>query len=65
MTKGMQFFCFFLGGGGWGGKGVTRCIMGDVQKENTVKDTKKIIKLSPVISGVAILSTVNSHCTMY
>ena len=64
MTKGMQFFVFFLGGG-VGGKGVTRCIMGDVQKENTVKDTKKIIKLSPVISGVAILSTVNSHCTMY
>ena len=64
MTKGMQFFDFFLGGGG-GGEGVTRCIMGDVQKENTVKDTKKIIKLSPVISGVAILSTVNSHFTMY
>ena len=50
---------------GVGGEGVTRCIMEDVQKENTVKDTKKIIKLSPVISGVAILSTVNSHCTMY
>ena len=64
MTKGMQFFVF-LGGVGVGGEGVTRCIMGDVQKENTVKDTKKIIKLSPVISGVAILSTVNSHCTMY
>ena len=32
MTKVMQFF--FSGGGGGGG-GVTRCIMGDVQKENT------------------------------
>ena len=32
MTKVMQFF--FRGGGG-GGWGVTRCIMGDVQKENT------------------------------
>ena len=31
MTKVMQFF-FFRGGGGGG---VTRCIMGDVQKENT------------------------------
>ena len=31
MTKVMQFF-FRGGGGGWG---VTRCIMGDVQKENT------------------------------
>ena len=30
MTKVMQFF--FRGGGGGG---VTRCIMGDVQKENT------------------------------
>ena len=33
MTKVMQFF--FRGGGGGGGWGVTRCIMGDVQKENT------------------------------
>ena len=32
MTKVMQFF--FRGGGGGRG-GVTRCIMGDVQKENT------------------------------
>ena len=39
--------------------------MGDVQRRIPVKDTKKIIKLSPVIWGVAILSTVNSHCTMY
>ena len=30
MTKVMQFFFFGVGGGG-----VTRCIMGDVQKENT------------------------------
>ena len=32
MTKVMQFFFSGGGGGGWG---VTRCIMGDVQKENT------------------------------
>ena len=60
MTKVMQFF--FRGGGGGGEQGVL-WEMG--KRRIPVKDTKNINKLSPVISGVAILSTVNSHCTMY
>ena len=59
MTKVMQFF--FRGGGG-GEQGV---LWEMCKRRIPVKDTKNIIKLSPVISGVAILSTVNSHCTMY